>query len=132
MPRPRSFHHWLLTITAVGVSFGLTGCRTVAPIFVWRPPQIETQPGARLALAPIVAYPELAMAIEAAMLVQRPAARADLAVLTAEQLLEAAVRLASTLPLANDLAALHASPRSEPIFCYAAKSTRVSWTGRRS
>lgn len=100
----------ILTATIVGLLPVTAGCRTLAPIYVWRPPQVATTTHARVALAPVVAAPELSAAIETAMLAQRPAARADLAVLTPMQLQQAApVRLASTTGLASDLAALEAA-----------------------
>lgn len=107
---PETFFLRLLTATVVGLLPAMAGCRTWAPIYVWRPAQVATTSHARVALAPVVAAPELSAAIESAMLAQRPAARADLAVLTSQQLQQAApVRLASTIPLTSDLAALEAA-----------------------
>ncbi|MBX3424017.1 MAG: hypothetical protein KF752_20870 [Pirellulaceae bacterium] len=98
---------WMLSLLAFS---SLIGCRSTAPIHVWRPGKVSAQPHARIALAPVVASPELAAAIEAVMLTQRTTARSDLAVLTTQQLLDASpVRLASTMPLSNDLTALTAA-----------------------
>ncbi len=88
----------------------LSGCRSTVPIFVWRPPQVCTPVGAKLALAPVAGDPELARRIEEAMLLQRPAACADVALFTADQLIESSpIRLVSTASLNNDLTALQAA-----------------------
>lgn len=88
----------------------LSGCRTTVPIYVWRPPQVSTPVGAKLAIAPVAGSPELAQRIEEALLSQRPAACADIAIFTTEQLVESSpIRLVSTASLNNDLTALEAA-----------------------
>jgi len=91
----------------------LSGCRTTAPIFVWRPPQVSTPVGAKLAIAPVAGNPELARRLEEALMSQRPAACADIALFTTEQLIESSpIRLVSTASLNNDLTALQAARAS--------------------
>lgn len=86
------------------------GCRVTAPIHVWQPPTVELPQGCRVALTPIAGRADLAQSIEQALLAQRPAARADVALYTANQLAHASpIRLTSTAPLTSDLTALHAA-----------------------
>lgn len=108
----------------------LSGCRTSAPIYVWQPPQVSVEREAKIAIAPLVADPLLARAIEIAMLEQRPAIRADLAVLTHEQLLEAVpVRFASTAVMISDLNALKAAQAlgADVLVCGQVYSYDVDW-----
>lgn len=61
-------------------------------------------PAGRVAIAPIYGNPELAAALHQALLTERPRIRADLAIVTPEQLREqSSVQFASTSPLANDV-----------------------------
>ncbi len=86
------------------------GCRTTVPIYVWRPPQVDTPVGATIALAHVAGDPELSWRIEEAILAQRPTACADIALYTADQLFERSpIRLASTSSLNNDSTALQAA-----------------------
>ncbi|MCA9133409.1 MAG: hypothetical protein KDA45_09650, partial [Planctomycetales bacterium] len=86
------------------------GCRRFAPIYTWQPPQVAAPPQAQVALAPIAGNGELARRIEQALLAQRPAARADVALFTAQQLAAGApIRLVSTAPLTSELSAIHAA-----------------------
>lgn len=88
----------------------LCACRTVAPIHVWHPSPVQTPANARIALAPLAGDRELAARIEAEMLGQRPAVKADVALFTAEQLVVASpVRFASTAALTSDVAAIQAA-----------------------
>jgi tetratricopeptide (TPR) repeat protein len=88
----------------------LIGCHTAAPIHVWKPPQVDVPRAAKIALAPVAGDREISQRIETAMLAQRPAACADLAIFTAEQLVECSpIRLVSTAALNSDLTALHAA-----------------------
>lgn len=98
-----------LHCTAIAVIF-FVGCHTVAPIYVWKPPQVVAPPAAKIALAPVAGDPEISRRIENAMLAQRPAACADLAVFTSQQLMDCSpIRLASTAPLNNDATAIYAA-----------------------
>ncbi len=101
---------WWLIAGLLSICWFAVGCRRYAPIHVWQPPQTAvTYPG-RIALAPIAGDRELAQQIQAALMAQRPQARADMAVFTAEQLLESsAVQLASTAPLTSDILAIQAA-----------------------
>ncbi len=86
------------------------GCRTTAPIHVWQPAHTLAPPAAKVALSPIAGAPHLSRRIEQALLQQRPAVSADVALFTADQLLESSpIRLASTASLTNDLAAVQAA-----------------------
>ena len=88
----------------------LSGCRAKAPIYVWRPALVATPRYSRIALAPVAGQAQVSQAMELAMLNQRPTARADLALLTTEQLAQVSpVRLVSTASLSNDLIALQAA-----------------------
>lgn len=116
---------WLISILMLSA-----GCRTSAPIYVWQPPQVEVDRGAKIAIAPLMADPLLARAIEIAMLEQRPAIRADLAMLTHEQLLELApVRLASTAAVLSDLNALQAAQalQADILICGQVYSYDIDW-----
>lgn len=77
---------------------------------VWLPSQAPVPITGRVAIGPISGDAELATALQRALLVQRPAIRSDLAILTPEQLLESsAVRLASTAALSNDVVSIAAA-----------------------
>lgn len=102
---PRLLHpcHLLLLIS-------LVGCRATVPVHVWTPSQVAAPLGAKVALAPLAGNPDLARQIEMEMLHQRPIAKADVALFTAEQLAERfPVRLASTAALTSDLTAIKAA-----------------------
>ena len=86
------------------------GCQTMAPIHVWQPGLVDVPPQSQVALAPVAGRQDIARGIEAAMLAQRPAVKADMALITSEQLAEVfPVRLASTAALSNEVAAIHAA-----------------------
>lgn len=97
-------------ITIVLALLGATGCRRLAPIHVWQPGSYGIEPGAKLAIGPLSGHPRASRAIEAEMLAQRPAAKVDLAIFTAEQLNQRSpVRLASTAALSSDAVAIKAA-----------------------
>ncbi len=99
---------WLLPLWLMVC--GAPGCRLTAPIHSWQPAQVTSPPGARIALTPIAGNRELARRIEESLLAQRPVARADLAMITAEQLAQSSpIRLVSTASLTSDLTAIHAA-----------------------
>ncbi len=86
------------------------GCRATAPIHVWEPAQVRAPQHAKVALMPIHGSAELAQRIELAILQQRPAARADVALFTGEQLARTSpVRLASTAAMNSDILAIEAA-----------------------
>lgn len=77
---------------------------------VWQPPEVNLPRGAKIALAPVAGDPQVARQLEQQLLAQRPAAKADVAIFTAEQLVALSpVRLASTDSLSNDIVALNAA-----------------------
>lgn len=87
-----------------------SGCSSTAGVHVWKPASVATPASARVALGPVAGVPELSHRIETALLAQRPAARADVALFTAEQLAESCpIRLVSTASLTSDLTAIHAA-----------------------
>lgn len=91
-------------LTLVFAALLLVGCRRSVPIHVWLPPETSVPPAGRVAIAPIYGNPELAAALHQALLTERPRIRADLAIVTPEQLREqSSVQFASTSPLANDV-----------------------------
>jgi hypothetical protein len=95
----------------------LIGCRSKVPIYVWQPAQFTCPVGSRLAIGPVSGNSEVAWQIEHALMMQRPASRGDLQLITAKQLAEVApVRLASVGSLTNDAAALEAARRAEADF----------------
>lgn len=117
MPTLNYFSKPLVLLLAVWCLVHCTGCRVKAPIYVWRPPNISAPRQARIALAPISGHSRLAPAMQEALMQQRPAARADVALLTAEQLLQVSpVRLVSTHSLSNDLVALQAAKAAQAEF----------------
>lgn len=86
------------------------GCRTTAPVHVWVPPAVPVAPKATVALMPVSGHPVLAEQLQNQLLAQRPAAKADIALFTAEQLhLSSPVRLASTSAMSSDHLALNAA-----------------------
>lgn len=101
----------LRIVTAIVLALlGATGCRRLAPIHVWQPGNYGIEPGAKIAIGPLTGHPNASRAIETEMLAQRPAARADLAIFTAEQLNQRSpVRLASTAVLSSDAIAIKAA-----------------------
>lgn len=106
------------------------GCRSIAPIYVWQPPHIEVEPGAVIAVAPLATEPTLALAIESAVLQQRPAARSDFAMVTSKELLEASpVRLASTAALYSDLAAIQSAQAvgADIVLCGQVVDCNIDW-----
>jgi hypothetical protein len=110
-PSEPRFLRWLLALALVCCQ---CGCRTVAPIHVWNPPEVGTPRGSSVAVATLSIDPSVSAAIETAILEQRPASRADLALVTSRQLLEASpVRLASTAPsmtmISSDLEAIRSA-----------------------
>jgi hypothetical protein len=119
---------WLLSAILLITALG---CRTTAPIYVWKPPAVEIPRNSKIAIAPLIADPILGGAIQMAMLEQRPAIRADLAVLTEQQLLEASpVRLASTASFLSDLTALQAAQSlgADLLICGQVYSSDIDWT----
>ncbi|GAB5404768.1 MAG: hypothetical protein Aurels2KO_29990 [Aureliella sp.] len=89
------------------------GCRRLAPIHVWQPSGYGIKPGSKLAIGPLTGHAGAAKKIEAELLAQRPAARADLAIFTAEQLNQRSpVQLASTAALSSDAIAIKAARRA--------------------
>lgn len=94
----------------IGLIAATTGCRTTAPVHVWVPPAVPVAPKATVALMPVSAHPELATRLQDQLLAQRPAAKADVALFTSEQLhLSSPVRLASTAAMSSDHLALNAA-----------------------
>ena len=90
--------------TFVFAALLLVGCRRSVPIHVWLPPEASVPPAGRVAIAPIYGNPELAAALHQALLTERPRIRADLAIITPDQLREqSSVQFASTATLANDV-----------------------------
>ena len=86
------------------------GCRSTVPIHVWKPAEVPTLSSARVALAPVAGDPELAHLIEQQLLAQRPAAKANVSLFTADQLADRSpVRLASTAALTSDLVSIQAA-----------------------
>ncbi|HBE66742.1 MAG TPA: hypothetical protein DDW52_01205 [Planctomycetaceae bacterium] len=86
------------------------GCRRLAPIHVWQAGQFAPPPSAKLALGPVAGAPPIARRLEQELFAQRPAARSDLAMFTAEQLhLRSPVKLASTAALSHDALAIKAA-----------------------
>jgi hypothetical protein len=107
---PPSWITFPTVLLGLGWFVVLLGCRTNAPIHVWRPPNVAVERHARIAIAPVAGSMQIAGALESALLSQRPAVRSDVAVITSHQLLEASpIRLASTDALSNDLVALQAA-----------------------
>ncbi|MEM8733348.1 MAG: hypothetical protein AAGG44_03950 [Planctomycetota bacterium] len=92
------------------LAFVLSGCRSTVPIHVWNAAEVETPTNAKVALAPLAGDRTLAARVEQQLLLQRPAAKADVALFTAEQLaMRSPIRLASTASLSSDLTALKAA-----------------------
>lgn len=92
------------------LAFSSLGCRRMAPIHVWQPAGYAIPPGAKIAIGPVSGQARVAGELEDHLLGQRPAARSDLALFTAEQLLaRSPVRLASTAGLSNDVMAIEAA-----------------------
>ncbi len=104
-------------VVAVGVlivmlaGLGQIGCRRSVPIHVWLPPQAPVpSSAARVAIAPIFGNPDLAAALHQALMAERPTIRADLAIVTPEQLRQqSTVQLASTAPLTSDVLSVAAA-----------------------
>lgn len=89
------------------------GCRTAVPIYVWRPATFECPPNAKIAIAPIAGNDDVASKVEHAIVTQRPAARADLQIVSSEQLFyQSPIRLVSTASLQNDLTAIQAARKA--------------------
>lgn len=85
---------------------------------------------ARIAIAPVAGPSPVAGAIESALLAQRPMVRSDVAILTAQQLMEASpIRLASTTALSNDLLALQAAKAAgaDLVLCGQIIEQRLDW-----
>lgn len=96
------------------LSMACLGCRAPAPIHVWEPGQVQTPARAKVALMPISGDPLLAERIEQAIFQQRPAAKADVALFSGEQLAQnSPVRLASTAAMNSDLLGLKAAQAIE-------------------
>jgi hypothetical protein len=90
--------------------FIAAGCRTTIPIHVWRPSKATIAHSGPIALVPLSGLPAIAGPFQEALLSQRPAVRSNVALLTAEHLIEASpIRLVSTDQLSNDLVALKAA-----------------------
>ncbi|RMF37790.1 MAG: tetratricopeptide repeat protein [Planctomycetota bacterium] len=90
------------------------GCRTTAGIYVWSPPTtLRPISAERVAIAPLLGPPQLAIEIEDQLLAQRPVQCRDVAVLSPAELQAASpVRLASTTPLQHDALAIAAAARA--------------------
>ena len=88
----------------------LAGCRTLAPIHVWQPGVINAPRNSKLAIAPLAGNTAIASRVSEQLLAQRPAAKSDVRVFTAEQLAaRSPIRLASTASLSSDLTASKAA-----------------------
>ena len=89
------------------------GCRTAVPIYVWQPAPFNCPPNAKIAIAPIAGDGDLAAQVERAFVVQRPAAREDLQLISSARLIDhSPIRLVSTASLQNDLTAIQAAKKS--------------------
>ncbi len=82
----------------------------MAPIHVWHPAGTPVSSASRLAIGPISGDREIAARLENELFQQRPAARADIAMISPDQLFSLSpVRLASTAALSHDAVALQAA-----------------------
>jgi len=89
------------------------GCRTAVPIYVWQPAPFNCPRDAKIAIKPIAGNADIAARVEHAFIVQRPAARADLQLISSTQLIDhSPIRLVSTASLQNDLTAIQAAKKS--------------------
>lgn len=87
-----------------------SGCRTVAPIYVWKPPQTANRPIRVVALAPLEGSPEMARAIETAMTNARPTHQGAVAYLDPVRLGESSqLQLISFDGRSSDLGAMNAA-----------------------
>lgn len=100
----------------VGFSF-LFGCRSTVPIYVWQPARFTCPHGARIAIGSVGGNNSISTQLEKALMMQRPTARGDLALITSTQLAEISpVRLASAAELSNDAIAIESARRAEADF----------------
>ncbi len=107
---PQHLRRRIALVACVLAIFVSTGCRRLAPIHVWHPSGYGIAPGAKLAIGPLTGHTKAAKKIESELLAQRPAARADLAIFTSEQLNQRSpVQLASTAALSSDAIAIKAA-----------------------
>ncbi len=80
------------------------------PIYVWQPASFTCPYQAKIAIAPVAGEEKIAARVESALLLQRPAARADLQLIGSQQLLQQSpIRLVSTAALQNDATAIQAA-----------------------
>ncbi len=94
----------------VSLLFFLAGCRTLAPIHVWQPGVIDVPRNSKLAIASLPGNAAIASRVSEQLLAQRPAAKSDVRVFSAEQLAaRSPIRLASTASLSSDLTASKAA-----------------------
>ena len=91
----------------------IAGCATRVPIYTWTPSGIDIPAKTSVGLAPVAGPANVTGPLQKELLAQRPAAKADIAVYTPENLAERfPVRLASTASLSNSVAAIYAARQS--------------------
>ncbi|MEM7475652.1 MAG: hypothetical protein AAF483_11735 [Planctomycetota bacterium] len=105
-----SIRTYLTPLLAGSFLLLLFGCRSTTGVHVWAPGKVTAPAQAKIAVAPMAGNRLLAERIEHQLLAQRPAAKSDVQLFTADQLASRSpVQLASTASLNTDLTAIQAA-----------------------
>ncbi len=102
--------HYACAHLACWIAICSGGCRSSAPIYVWQPAPFTCPDGSRVAIGTVGGDQDIAAQLEQALMRQRPSARADLALITPQQLKAVSpILLASTASLDNEALSMAAA-----------------------